>query len=84
MRRVVVVGFSALNRGVLKRKGGRCTIHFTAESPNVELLFRTIHSIHLLSMYGAVSSWCRDLAQLSVSTPLKGLEVKALGRQRIS
>ena len=34
-------GSSALNRGAPKRKGGRCTIHFTAESLNTELLFRT-------------------------------------------
>ena len=37
------VSVSALNRGVLKRKVGRCSIHFTAESSNTELLLRTIH-----------------------------------------
>ena len=45
-------GISALNRGVLKREGGRCTIHFTAEVSNTELLFRTIHSANQLSIYG--------------------------------
>ena len=35
-----------MNRGVLTREGGRCTIHFTAH----------------LSIYGAVERWCEDLA----------------------
>ena len=35
-------GISTLNRGVLKRKSGRCTFHITAESQNAELLFRPI------------------------------------------
>ena len=39
-----VRGIGALNRGFLKRKGGRCTTNFNAESSNAELLFRTIHS----------------------------------------
>ena len=56
-------GVSALNRGVLKRKGGICTSHFTAESSNTELLFRTIHSANQLSVHGAVASWCEDVAQ---------------------
>ena len=38
-------------------------IHFTAESPNTELLFRTIHSANQLFIYGAPASWCEDLAQ---------------------
>ena len=53
-------GISALNRGALKRKGGRCTIHFTAESSNAELLFRAIHSANQLSICGAAASWCGD------------------------
>ena len=57
-------GISALNRGFLKRKGGRCPIHFNAESSSAELLFRTIHSANQLSFYGAAASWCEDLAQL--------------------
>ena len=32
---------SVLNRGFLKRKGGRCTIHFNAESSKAEPPFRT-------------------------------------------
>ena len=57
-------GISALDGGVLKRKSGRCTIHFTAESSIAELLFRTIHSANQLSIHGAVASWCEKLAQL--------------------
>ena len=56
-------GISALNRGVLKRQGGRCTIHFTAESSNAGVFFRTIHSANELNIFGAAASWC-DVAQL--------------------
>ena len=56
-------GKSALNRGILKRRGGRNTIHFTADSAKFELLFRTIHSANQLSICGAVSSWCEDFAE---------------------
>ena len=35
-------GTSALSRGTLKRKQGRNTIHFTADSENIELIMRTI------------------------------------------
>ena len=47
-------GTSALSRGALKRKENRNTIHFTAESSSVKLLFRIIHSANQLSVYGAV------------------------------
>ena len=57
-------GTNALNRGFLKREGGRCTIHFNAESSKPDLLFRTIHSANQLSICGAVASWCEELAQL--------------------
>ena len=52
-----------LSREILKRKGGRCTLHFDADSSNTELLLRTIHSANQLSIYGAVSSWCEEFAQ---------------------
>ena len=39
----VVKSISALSRGILKRKNGRDTIHFTADASNTELLFRIIH-----------------------------------------
>ena len=34
-----------------------------ADSSNIELMFRTIHLANRLSMYGAISSWCEELAQ---------------------
>ena len=55
-------GISALNRGILKREGRKCTIHFTAESSNTEPLFRTIRPANQLSVYGAVASWCEERA----------------------
>ena len=56
-------GTSALNQRILRRKEIRNTIRFTAESANIELLLRTLHSANQLSIYGAVSSWCDDLAE---------------------
>ena len=49
---------SALNRGILTKKNGR--EHFNADASNTELLFRIIHSVIHLSIYGAVSSWCEQ------------------------
>ena len=59
----VVRAISALNRGIVKRKGGRCTNHFNADFSNTVLLFRTIHSANQLSIHGAVAIWCEVLAQ---------------------
>ena len=56
-------GISALNRGTLKRKPGRSIIHFKADSGDIESVLRTIHSANELSIYGAVLSWCIDLAE---------------------
>ena len=56
-------GASALDRGTLKRKSGRNTVHFTAESGNIELMLRTIHSANEVSICGAASTWCVDLAE---------------------
>ena len=53
----------ALNRGFLRKRGGRCTIHFSAEPSDAELLFRTITSANQLSIFGAVAECCDDLAQ---------------------
>ena len=47
----------------MKRKSGRNTFHFTADSGNIESTLRTIHSASQLSVYGAVSSWCIDSAE---------------------
>ena len=40
---------SAVSRGIQKRKGGRDTTHFNADSSNTELMFRTVHSANQLS-----------------------------------
>ena len=51
-------GASSLDRDVLKReKIKKKTIHFTAQSSSVELLFRIIHCANQLRVYGAMSSW---------------------------
>ena len=54
---------SPLDWGFLKKKSGRCTIHFSAEPSNAELLFHTIHSANQLSINGAVADWCDELTQ---------------------
>ena len=63
---------SALSRGILISKGGRCTTHFNAHSSNTECLFRTIHSANQLSICGAVSSWCEEFAQRTLHTKKSG------------
>ena len=45
----IFTGTGSLNSGDFRRKKNKNTIHFNAESSDVELLFRIIHS--------AVSSW---------------------------
>ena len=50
-------GVSAMNRGVKKRRTNKCTIHLTAETSNVELLFQLICSANQFSIYGAVATW---------------------------
>ena len=53
--RPIFCGTSALNRGILTRKGGwNTTLNF---------LLRTIHSANQLDMCGAVSSWRDELAE---------------------
>ena len=42
-------GIRAFNRGIVKKKGGRSTIHFTAEFSNIGLFFRTTDSANQLS-----------------------------------
>ena len=37
--------------------------HYCADIVTVELIFRTIISVNQLSIYGAVSDWCGELAQ---------------------
>ena len=51
-------GISALSRETLKRKQGRNTIDFTADSEHIELTASTIRSASQLSINGGVSTWC--------------------------
>ena len=55
---------SALSRRTVKRKGGgQLSIHYCGDSEIAELIFRTIVSVSQLSIYGAVSDWCEELAK---------------------
>ena len=56
----VFKSISALARGILKRKGNRDTLHFTADASITEVLYRTIHSANQVSIYGAV---CEEFNQ---------------------
>ena len=50
-----------LSRGVLKSKGhGKLSIHFTADEPTIEAIFRIIISVNQLSIYGAVAAICEE------------------------
>ena len=55
------------------------TIHFNADASNTELLFRIIHSVNQLSVYGAVSSWCE---QFGLTEEEKGQERQIIRDQR--
>ena len=50
-----------LSRGTLKSKGhGKLSIHFTADNPTIETIFRIIISVNQLSIYGAVANICEE------------------------
>ena len=50
-----------LSRGILKSKGhGKLSIHFTADNPTIETIFRIIISVNQLSIYGAVATICEE------------------------
>ena len=54
---------SPLSRGVLKSKGGgKLSIHCCADPGTIETLFRTVISVNLLSLYGAVAAMCEERA----------------------
>ena len=47
--------------GILKSKGhGKLSVHFTAEYPTIETVFRIIISANQLSIYGAVAEMCEE------------------------
>ena len=60
-------GSFALNRGVLKRKGGRCTNQLTAESTDTELLFRSSNSANQLSIKNGRCSKIIEKSKIRVS-----------------
>ena len=50
-----------LSRGTLNSKGGgKLSIHFCADGDTIGTVFRTIISVHQLSIYGAVSDLCEE------------------------
>ena len=50
-----------LSRGQLKSKGrGKLSIHFAADNPTIETIFRIIISVNQLSVYGAVAAVCEE------------------------
>ena len=54
-----------LSRGNLNSKGhGTLSIHFTADYPTIETIFRIIVSANQLSLYGAVSNMCEECESL--------------------
>ena len=52
---------TALSRGILKSKGhGKLSMHFTADYPTIETVFRIIIPTNQLSIYGAVANICEE------------------------
>ena len=52
---------SPLSRGVLKSKdGGKLSIHYCANQETITTVFRTITSVNLLRLYGAVAEMCEE------------------------
>ena len=50
-----------LSRGKLKSKGkGKLSFHFTADQDTVDTIYRIIHSVNQLSVYGAVAALCEE------------------------
>ena len=51
-----------LSRGILKSKGhGKLSIHFTADYPTIETIFRIIISANRVGLYGAVANICGEI-----------------------
>ena len=50
-----------LSRGIIKGKGhGKLSMHFTADYPTIETIFRIIVFANQLSLYGAVANMCEE------------------------
>ena len=66
---------SALDRGSLKsKKEGKLSIHCNGDSSTAELMFRTLISVNLLSVYEAISDWCAKFAQQISDTRFSSTE----------
>ena len=49
------------SRGILKSEGhGKLSIHFTADYPTIETVFRISISVNQVSVYGAVAAVCEE------------------------
>ena len=60
---------SPLSRAQLKSKGhGKLSIHFTADYPTIETVFRIIVSANQLSFYGTVAEICEEYESLHERT----------------
>ena len=56
-----------LSRFDLKSKGhGKLSIHFTAEYPTIETIFRIIVFANQFSLYGAVANMCEDMNPIKI------------------
>ena len=50
-----------LSRGKLKSRGhGKLSMHFTADYPTIDTIFRIIISVNQLSLFGAVANICEE------------------------
>ena len=50
-----------LSRGQLRSKGhGKLSIHYTADYPTIDTIYRIILSVNQLSVYGAVAAICDE------------------------
>ena len=56
---------SAWERGELRSKRKKKSVHFNGSEENIELILRTIISVHQLSIYGAVADLCKELSTAS-------------------
>ena len=70
----------------MRKKKHKDTIHYNAESSNVELLYRNIHSPNQLCVYGAVTNWCETLGRTESEKKKTGhdLNRRLLKEQKIN
>ena len=58
-------GTSAIERGILKSKGGgKTSFRFSGDSESIEVIIRTVISADQLSIYGAVEDMCEESIRL--------------------